>query len=628
MKIKYKIILSFFIIGLFPILIFTFISYKYFHNKHFNYEYEYYIGQLYQINSNINNLFLSVEFDIQNLANNKVVTEKNDSNFTSFLNADEKTFKYNIGPEEKAIVDLFNSYLITHPYINSVYMGRENGTFVRSHPRPRPTKYDPRERPWYKLAKENRNKIVRTKPYMGVTSDDVNIGVAKALIDEQNNFYGVIGADVTLTRLSDFVSKIILLKGGYVTILDGERNVLVHPDKNLLYKKMDDLKINGVDSIFKQRQGYFKFKGEKENNYLFFHTDENLDWKVCAIVSEKVVARELDGILRLIIIGLIFITLVVVFISLFITGGLLSPLDKLYKEMSDLVEKIKNNAPFEKIDLKSNDEVQKLADAFNSMALELKNTYNQLNDNYSRIKELDELKSAFISMVSHELRTPLTLIKGSVSLLKDNKNTAELIEMIESNINRLQTTIEDLLDLSKIETGVFNVVKSKGNVTEVLDRTIEEILPSVVGRNVKILKRYDDKPLEWNFDNSRIIRVFSSILSNAIKFSPDNSEITVDLKVVKGEEIEVPFYIESVIYFKNKYLLFSVTDHGIGIEKQYQKKIFEKLYQVEDPLIRKYHGAGIGLTIAKSIVEAHNGVIWCESAGLNKGATFYVLLPE
>jgi len=628
MKIKYKIILSFFIMGLLPVFIFTFISYRYVYNKHFNHEYEFYTGQLYQIGSNINNLFLSVEYDIQNLANNKIVTEKDDSDFTSFLNADEKNFKYKIGPKEKAIVEIFNSYLITHPYINSVYMGRENGTFVRSHPRPRPTKYDPRERPWYKLAKENQNKIVRTKPYMGVTSNDVNIGVAKALIDEKNNFYGVIGADITLDRFSNFVSNIVLLKGSYITIIDDEENILVHPDKNLLYKKMDDLKINGINSIFNQQRGYFKFKLEKENNYLFFHTDTDSGWKICAIVPEKIVTRELSDIIRLIIIGLIFITLIVVFISLFIAGGLLSPMDKLYKEMTDLVEKIKNNAPFEKIDLKSNDEMQKLADAFNSMALELKNAYNQLNDDYRKIKELDKLKTAFISMVSHELRTPLTLIKGSVPLLKDNKNTIELIDIIESNINRLQTTVDDLLDLSKIETGVFTIVKSKGNITDVLDRTIEEILPSVIGRNIKILKRYDDKPLEWNFDNSRIIRVFNGILNNAIKFSPDNSEIIVDLKVVKGEEIEVPFYTESVIYLKNRYLLFSVTDHGIGIEKQYQKKIFEKLYQLEDPLIRKYQGAGIGLSIAKAIVDAHNGVIWCESEGLNKGSTFYVLLPE
>jgi len=200
--------------------------------------------------------------------------------------------------------------------------------------------------------------------------------------------------------------------------------------------------------------------------------------------------------------------------------------------------------------------------------------------------------------------------------------------MIQNNISRLHLIIDDLLDLSKIESGVFPVVKSKNDVVEILDRTIEELLPSITGKNIKILKRYKDIPLEWNIDSLRIIRVFNSVLTNAVKFSPEKSEIIVDLKIAKGKEIEVPFYVESIIFLKKSYLAFSVSDNGIGIEKQYQKKVFEKFFQVEDPLVRKFQGAGIGLSIARAIVDSHGGIIWCESEGLNKGSTFYVLLPE
>jgi signal transduction histidine kinase len=268
------------------------------------------------------------------------------------------------------------------------------------------------------------------------------------------------------------------------------------------------------------------------------------------------------------------------------------------------------------------------------MGKELTAAYKKLNGNYRRIKELDKLKSAFISTVSHELKTPLTIIKGSVALLKIDKTISmdskknELFQMLQNSINRLQTIIDDLLDLSKIESGIFPVKKTRSDIIEVIENSIEELLPCVAGRNIKIIKKYDNQPIEWNFDNMRIARVFNNILGNAIKFSPDNSSIVVDLKIIKGRDIEVPYYLDCLIYFKKNYLLFSVSDNGIGIEKQYHEKIFEKMFQIEDPLTRKYQGAGIGLSIAKAIVEAHDGLIWCESEGAGKGSTFYVLLPE
>ena len=110
-------------------------------------------NQLQHIDFALNNFFAELENDLDNLASNKIVRSRDDSRFTSFLRADEKTFRYDIQPLEREIIDIFNAYRMTHPYVNSVYMGRENGSFVRSHPRERPTRYDPRDRPWYILAK-------------------------------------------------------------------------------------------------------------------------------------------------------------------------------------------------------------------------------------------------------------------------------------------------------------------------------------------------------------------------------------------------------------------------------------------------------------------------------------------
>ena len=634
MKLRNRLIISYFITGILPLFLIGIIGVLYINRTIFKDFYEFYQGQLYHINNNINTLISDVVFDIENLSNNKCVTTKNDKNFTNFLNADEKTFKYNISTEEQKIVDIFYSYYTTHPYINSVYMGRENGSFVRSHPRPRPTKYDPRDRPWYKAAKENPNKVIITEPYISVTSDDVNIGVVKALIDEDGGFYGVVGADITLDRLTEFVSHIKLLKGRDIIVFDKNGKILSYPDKNKLFKNFVDLKIKNGNKILNNNSGYIEFNENSQKSFLFFYTSKETGWKICSVVPANVITKHFINVTTIIFSGIILIAFIFILISFLIANNLYAPFDKLLAAMNNLVEKIKSKSEFEEINLKTNDEMQELSKSFNIMGKELTGAYKKLNNNYKRIQELDKLKSAFISTVSHELRTPLTIIKGSVALLLRDKNIEfdnkkpELFQMMQNNINKLQAIIDDLLDLSRIETGVFYVKKMRGNIIEVVEKSIEELLPYVVGKNIKIIKRYNDASVEWDFDAIRMGRVFTSIINNAIKFSNENSEIRVDLKIIKGKEIEIPFYLDSIIYFKKDYLLFSVSDKGVGIEKQYHEKVFEKLFQIEDPLTRTHPGAGVGLSIAKAIVEAHDGLIWCESEGAGKGTIFYILLPE
>lgn len=151
-----------------------------------------------------------VENDLRVLAADARVRTPDDGEFTSFLRADEKTFAYRTGPREQEIIDLFRTFKQYHPHVNSVYMGRENGSFVRSHKRERPTQYDPRDRPWYSLAKDHPDAVMRTRPYRSVTSPDVNIGVVMPLADEKRGFFGVLGADITLTNLTDYLTDFAL----------------------------------------------------------------------------------------------------------------------------------------------------------------------------------------------------------------------------------------------------------------------------------------------------------------------------------------------------------------------------------------------------------------------------------
>ncbi len=633
MKLKNKIIFGYFITVTIPLLLIGLIIIIYINKVLFNNILEFYQGQVFQVNNIINTLISDVMSDIENLSRNEVVITKNDRDFTNFLNADENTFKYNIRREEQKIIDIFYSYLITHPYINSVYMGRENGSFVRSHPRPKPTQYDPRERPWYKLAKENQDKVMRTEPYLSVTSDDVNIGIVKALIDKNKKFFGVVGADITLYRLANFISNIKLLKGDFIIVIDKDGKILVYPDKKMLFKSYEELKIKDKENFLKNQKGWTYLTENGRKDFLIYQKSKETGWQIALSVSDKIIIDHIKNTSFIILGGIIFITIFFIFISFTITNKLCSPVYKLISAMDEFVDKIKNRIAFKRIDIKTGDEIEKLAEAFNLMAHRLEEAYNKIDENYKRILELNRIKTSFTSLVSHEIRTPLTIIKGSVALLKDKKGydkekRNELIDIINRNITRLTQIIDDLIDISKIEKGIFPINKKQNNMITVTNKTIKEHLPFANNKNVKIIKNYKQKSLNWNFDRLKIATVLDNIINNSIKFSPENSNIYIDLKIIKGNELALPVYIKRQLTKENNYLLFSVKDEGQGIEKEYLEKVFDKFFQAEDPLTRKIKGMGVGLSIAKAIVEAHNGIIWCESEGKHKGTTFYVLLPE
>jgi hypothetical protein len=141
------------------------------------------INQLRHIDFALSNFIGEAQYDVFALSLNDNIQTRDDAHFTSFLNASEENFRYSIGDQEQEIIGILKDYQTSHPYVSSVYMGRENGAFVRSYPRARPTAYDPRERPWYILAKEHPGQVSVTDPYKAITTDDVNIGIVTPLLD-------------------------------------------------------------------------------------------------------------------------------------------------------------------------------------------------------------------------------------------------------------------------------------------------------------------------------------------------------------------------------------------------------------------------------------------------------------
>lgn len=234
----------------------------------------------------------------------------------------------------------------------------------------------------------------------------------------------------------------------------------------------------------------------------------------------------------------------------------------------------------------------------------------------TREKEIDNIKTEFISIASHQLRTPLTAIKWFLELLMNEEITGQLNkeqrkyskEMFAS-IEKVIEFVDDLLEVSRIGTGMsVNIKKEKTDIVKVVEHAIKDNISIAEEKKVKIIKICNaNKKLEADIDEHRIRQVFHNLINNAIKYSFDGGEIKIYC-TISDNKIE-----------------FCVRDNGIGIPEIYKKRIFEKLFRAKNAIEIKANGSGLGLYIAKMIVEAHGGKIWFESEE-NIQTTFYFTL--
>ncbi len=239
---------------------------------------------------------------------------------------------------------------------------------------------------------------------------------------------------------------------------------------------------------------------------------------------------------------------------------------------------------------------------------ELKQSNEFLEKANQKLKELDGLKSDFVSMVSHELKMPLTAIKTSTELLKDvDENELidkdKLIEKILRNVDRQTRMVNDLLDLSRIESGMMNFKKEEVDLHEVISTSIETVEKTAYDLGIGIHTYIPEHLPGITGNKDALVSVFVNLLNNSLKFTPWGGRIDINI-------VELDQYIQA-----------TVKDNGIGLGTDDIEKIFEKFYQVGNDIYNDTNGTGLGLTIAKGIVEGHGGTIEVESKE-GKGITF------
>jgi len=225
-------------------------------------------------------------------------------------------------------------------------------------------------------------------------------------------------------------------------------------------------------------------------------------------------------------------------------------------------------------------------------------------------KELEKRKDDFVNMASHELKTPITSMKLYIdSLLKqltayNDPKAIKTLTGIKYQTERLQELVSDLLDVSRLQTGKLSFRKEKFDIVGLIQETIDHLQASAKQQIVF----QQSSPILITADKFRMYQVLTNLITNAAKYSAADTIISLAIKKHTSA------------------ITIQITDKGIGINKEQQKKIFDRLYQVTDPKEKTFPGLGMGLYITKEIIKRHKGKIWVESV-IGKGSTFYITLP-
>jgi histidine kinase len=286
--------------------------------------------------------------------------------------------------------------------------------------------------------------------------------------------------------------------------------------------------------------------------------------------------------------------LVALLVSLFLSRRIVAPV----QAMSNATQRIANGRYDERVQVAGRDELAQLGMQFNQMA--------------EALDQVESMRRRLIADVSHELRTPLTAIKGSMEGLMDGVLPAdhETFQQIHAEAERLNRLVDDLQELSRVEAHAYPLDIRPVDVPPLIQTVTKRLASQAESKRISLdLDMVPNLP-RVSADEDRVIQVLTNLTGNALQYTPEGGRVAIIATQV-DDEIHI-----------------SVRDSGIGIPSQHMQHIFDRFYRVDKSRSRRAGGgSGIGLTIARALVEAHGGRIWAESVGEGQGSIFTFSLP-
>jgi signal transduction histidine kinase len=441
---------------------------------------------------------------------------------------------------------------------------------------------------------------------------------------------GVTAAEVNLRFIWDVVSRIQIGAAGRAYVADANAQLIAHPDISLVLQKTN---LSSLPQVAAATSGATDQTGSQATAsgrdlrgrqvLSAYETIDSPRWTVFAEQPlEEAFAPLYAWIGRtafLLLVGLVLAALA----SLFLARRMVTPVRALQVGAA----RIGAGALDQRIEIKTGDELQALAEQFNAMTAQLRDSYATLEQRVEeRTRELaeatrqleaaDRHKSEFLANMSHELRTPLNAIIGFSEVLLErmfgelNEKQEEYLQDILSSGQHLLALINDILDLSKVEAGQMELEPSEFSLRDVLESGLTMVRERASRHGISLSLEIQPGLDSIEADERKVKQVVFNLLSNAVKFTPDGGQVRLMARPLgDGDWAEV-----------------SVQDTGIGIAPEDQERIFEEFRQVGQSAVRTQEGTGLGLALARRFVELHGGRMWVEST-VGAGSTFAFSLP-
>lgn len=410
---------------------------------------------------------------------------------------------------------------------------------------------------------------------------------------------------------------------------------LVETNINLYNSKKEDLivyassnknKINNSSSTYiEANEGYLDLSFQKQNTY--YIPNSKSDPPLMIVISPIIRSGKVIGVeeivfsmeepyqylneinenkLKNIILTSVLVIFIIIFVFLYSLRKIIVKPVTVFKDTAKDIGK----GDFDKrINIKSRDELGDLADAFNRMVEELKESRDKIED-YNRIlKKLLKQKDEFIGQLGHDLKNPLQPLVGLLPMMVEEETDPkkkETLEIMNDNVQYMQDLIFDTLKLAKLRSSNIKFDIETVNLKEISDNVLETQKFNFQQNKIYSENRIDPD-IYVKADRLRISEVFKNIINNSIKYSEEGGKVILNA------------------FIRENKVVISITDTGIGMTEEQVKSVFDEFYKA-DKLSNDYHSTGLGLAICKRIIEKHNGRIWLESPGPGFGSTIYFTL--
>ncbi|MFH1304940.1 MAG: ATP-binding protein [Candidatus Omnitrophota bacterium] len=520
--------------------------------------------------------------------------------------------------------------------------------------------YQADEKWWQKAFADGLGDVYIGDISLDESSETMGMTIAVPIRDDAGSVIGVTKAVLKTERFFGHLADLRIGKTGHAVLVDGNGYIVFHDGEKVEPGKEKFLNDAYLKKIHASPGGWIiarsvYFYAHARKVFVTFAKIENatllkngIHWNVYVEQDAREVFAPITTFFLWTTMVTAFLMIMVLPLGYFFGSLLVRPIEQLRRA----VERIAAGDVNETVQIRTGDEIERLAYAFNAMIVSIKSKQKALEDMSSgledKVKErtqeltksqkatlniLEDLKKAkekidrysedlekalriksdFTSMVSHELRTPLTAIKESIAIVLDgssgpvNSEQKDFLETAKRNLDRLARLINDVLDLQKLEAGKIVFRMEQGDINSVVKEVVQIMEPVTREKQLRLAVETERNLPEVRFDRDKIIQVLVNLLNNAVKFTEEGG---ITIRTAGA----------------NNFIQVSVEDTGTGIKKSDIPKLFQQFVQLERGEGRKTGGTGLGLAISKEIVQKHGGKIWAESEE-GKGTTFHFTLP-